>query len=175
MENSFDIQAIKSIRDRDILRSIIEAAQNRLEQLEKNTGSVSIVCRDNTWYALLPDRNDSKRVVNLGEQLTPAAVLKRSRQKPPTAADYEITKSEAIKRQQVDRENVGWWEDGDGRRRYYDVAKYDAVRDAWHKWERLAKDPVAMSYRISVSGMKVLRELEDAGYQIIFYDKELNQ
>lgn len=159
------LDRIRTCNDLATLAEVVRVAQARIDWLSQPR-EVQLVCRNGTWYAVV-EENGGRKGINLGERMTAAAVLRRSQKRPPQPLDYEISKEEATRRRQLERQNVGWVDDDNGGpRRYYAVPEYEAARTAWYRWKELARDPMAMAFGITVAGMEKLQQLREAGYQI---------
>ncbi len=164
---------INSIDDTDTLEGIIQLVKQRLEEIEKEKG-VNIILYNGHWYAVQHlNYPQKRRAIDLGKHLSAKDVWERSQAKPPSALDYKIPEKQAKELRKTNPEEVGWVEEDteNGAKpdcHYYLVPDYNRVRSSWHKWQKLASHPLAMSYGLTVEGMAEVLKLQDMGYHLIF-------
>jgi hypothetical protein len=163
------IAEIQTLTDQKQLEEIINAAQNRLQNL-RQPRTIHLVLHRNHWYGV-EERDGKKMATPLGRRLTPAEVLANARNTGPTALDFEISKEEADRRHLAEREAIGWVEEDTPagvNHRYYIVPDYEQARAEWRVWRGLAQDPIAMAYGIGVEGMGRLCRLVEGGCEVVY-------
>lgn len=161
------IDAIANCWDKSQLEAITKAASKQLARIERNQKSaLRLICHNNTWYVIRTE--NQREAINLGARLAPHAVLRRSRKKPPTPADFHLPDNEAKALQSINPNEVGWWEEPDKSSHYYNAAEYDKARATFREWYALATHPIAMTHGLTVEGMRTLQELENKGYEVAY-------
>jgi hypothetical protein len=165
------LDQIGRLNDKEQLTAILQAAQARLEALEKGQKEVHLALRKGEWVATTPPVNGRRKTIaKLGPKLSPAAVLEVAAEKSPEKADFELPKIEGATQRQQEPDKVSWWEDEGGNRRYYDRPAYDQVKAAWDKRNKLANDPLALAYGLSGEAVEKLRQLEAEGYRLVWQE-----
>lgn len=164
---------ITRLENKDDLQTIAQAVTKRLDELSRRKGSLYLELIDGIWYALELGNDGERKGVTLGKQLTMSQALKQARVKQPVIQDFEVTPKQAAELRKQNPERVGWWHDSDNQHhliRYYDIPPYQAAIAKWKRDHDLAHDPLAMVFRMSIETVQKLRELEGAGYEIVYPD-----
>lgn len=165
------LEQIGRLNDKAQLAAVIQAAQARLEELEKGKGEIHLILRKGEWVAATPPVNGRRKTIaKLGPKLSPAVVLELAAEKSPEKADFEIPKLEGAAQRQQEPDRVGWWEDEGGNRRYYDRPAYDEAKAAFDQRHQLANDPLALAYGLSGEAVAKLRQLEAEGYRLVLQE-----
>jgi hypothetical protein len=67
----------------------------------------------------------------------------------------------------VFRNYAGRWEDDNGNKGLYDVAKYQKAKSEYLAWRKLAHDDLALTLRMKVDAVQKVRLLESRGYELV--------
>jgi hypothetical protein len=151
------------------LATLAQVIQARLEELERDKGELYLTSHKGEWYATSPPQPDGRRriIAKLGPKLTPAAALKQAREKAPEIESFELPKLQAAQLKEKEPGKVGWWEDKQRNRHYYDQPAYNQARALWKKGHDLANHPLAMAFGLTCGGVEKLIQLEAAGYRLV--------
>lgn len=160
------IKWVRDQTDRSVLESIIQASQQRLSELEQRY--VRLAPYQDTWQAVFSDGGIDRRI-SLGKRLSPVEALAQYNEQPPRHEDYALPFAKGKEMLARNPKEIGWWTGEDGRTAgYFQLEPFRKAKAEWHERARYVKDPLALTYGIQWKGVRILREIEKRGYQIVF-------